>query len=410
MPDINYETIPGLVQSTLPKFLAREGGKFGGIVHEFVPRHWMGAQMLRRGSYAWEEGLTFKFDVQFLPSNIFQWVGPRTKTEMRGVQPPTRGSVARRFLQGSTYLDYTEIHHNKGLKEIIYDILKHFTAQVQIALITALNAAVTARDGNYAHESESLEGLFLIPLGWRYWATIDGLHITGDAARAVGGINPATWVDWKNQFINPVAASDGMGGISTVYDLPGALDRMFSALDFESVSVWGDLAGKVPANWVPEADTDSDATRPEDLSIYCDRRTSIGYRQVLFDREDNVGRDQARGRPKYKGVAVYDDDSMGLNNYGYGFLDDGQAAWTDRGGTYASGQWANGGEVLVCNHKHFKVLKHSQFSPRIKRAYEPEQMFGIASDYQYWMQTCCNSRRRGLGYIAGFSHPTLAAA
>ena len=42
-------------------------------------------------------------------------------------------------------------------------------------------------------------------------------------------------------------------------------------------------------------------------------------------------------------------------------------------------------------------------APFVKPPYEPEGMMGLAFEYDYWLQTLCNSRRRGIGYIAGYS-------
>lgn len=401
---VNYQNLLTLSTTTLPKFVSRAGAKDGfGLINETIPRTLLAGMLLRRARKDWSGGITWSFDLQFNRAEVGEWVGVGQKLGLRGTRPLTRGSVPRRTYQWAWYKDYQELDPNKGTFEVVQDILEMAKEDAGVAIITALENAITSYDGNWAHDGAA-SGDFLLPFGWRFWITIDGLHITGNSGYTVGGINASTQPLWQNGYINPVAASDGMRPIRSVHDLRTGWTRALRMLRFDSVRDWG-AVGKDIQN-VNQYDPDT-AETPRDLLILCDPRTSIDFREVVFGREDNVGRDQGRGRPVFKGIEVGDYDSMGMPSTGYGtFPSDGTATWPDRTtlgqAPYATGQWPNWGESCVLNTKFLHFLVDPRSFPQIKKPYEPEGLFGLAYEGKIVAQTACRSRRRGGVYVGPF--------
>lgn len=406
MLDVDLQQVLMATQSTLNKYMTRPDEPWG-IVMAYMAKTLMGGKLFRRCRESWAEGSTISYQVQFDRSTTGRWVGPNSKLALAGVKTPVTGSVPRRYYQSGTYLDYKVLDQNKGIKEVLFDVFRHFKRETAADTLLAFESAIMAPDGNYMHDGGA-DGEFLIPFGWRYWFTIDGLHITGDTTRAVGGINPSTYPGWRHPYINPVTASDGLGAITSVFELRTALERMMRELRFDSPQTWGELAGPISKKDSPSFDPDGKG-KPEDMGLYTDKRTRIFFSQVLFDREDQVTRDQARGRSVWKGIDIEDDDAMGLGDNGYGLHPTTAAAlWIDRTGTYANGQWKKGGEMLVCRHKNFHVMTHPKHSPMTKRPYEPEGMFGIGHEFDFWLQTVVNDRRAAGGLISGYSFPAAA--
>jgi hypothetical protein len=130
---------------------------------------------------------------------------------------------------------------------------------------------------------------------------------------------------------------------------------------------------------------------------------------VLFDRQDNVGYDQFQPRPTYKRMEIRGTEKLRMNAYGYGYDDTGAALWTDRTGSYASGQWANWGRTIVVNTKYFHVAVHPLHAPFQKKPYMPEGRMGLAHEGDLWLQTLCRTRRRGLGHIGPYNTDLVAA-
>lgn len=407
---VNYQTIPTALQATLARYVSAPDSQEGfGVINETIPRTFLAGRLLSRSKRNWSTGLTWDYELQFNTSEIGEWVGAGEKLALRGTRATTRGSVPRRFYQWGWFKAYHELDHNSGrggrtTREVIVDILKQAKEDACVAIVTALENVILALDGNYAHDGTG--GNFLLPFGLRYWFTIDGLHITGDTSRTIAGINPSTQTLWKNGYINPVEASDGMAPIASVYDLRKALNRALRMLRHDSIKQsWGELAKDVQK---PMAYDPDGPGKPSDLMILMDPKTSIDYRDVVFDREDNVSRDQARGRPIFKGIEVGDYDNLGVNSNGYGLDEAGNPLWTDRGGDYASGNWAGYGETFVVRADLFHFLVHPQHFPFIKRPYEPEGMMGVAYEGDAWVQTACRSRRRGGVYIGPYAVPVAA--
>lgn len=400
---INYTRIASLMDSTLARYLGRPGSDDGfGMLMEFLTKRIVLGKLMGRLKMDWKGGTTIKFPVQFTRSNVGGFSGPYAKLALKTTRGPSYGSVPIRVYGWAWFKSFLEIELNKGEHEMVRDLVRDAKSAVAADTIMAQEEAFLARDGNYLHDGEGAD--FLFPFGLRYNYTIDGLHITGDTTKSVYGINPYTYPLWRHPFINPVTSSDqGVDGrISSVYQLPIALERMMQQLSFDSPQTWGKVASDLDSKSYEPTDYDR-AAEPEDLFIMLDTRSSIDFRSVLFDRRDDVGREQAMGRPTWKGMDVMETDRLGMNSYGYGYDDDGTALWTDRTESYASGQWANYGECVVLNRKHYHVVAHPDHFPKVYPSYKPEGMEGLASEGSLWWNTLCTSRQRCGGYIGPFN-------
>lgn len=392
-----YDTIVALTQTTLPKYISKTPL---GWINEMVPKTMLAGKMLRRCKKTIEGGTTIQFDLQLEAIAPGRWVGPNEKLELKGIKSVQRGSVPWRFYQDAWFIDYKLVDLNKGTEQVIIDIMQSGKEQVSTATVQDMEDKINALDGNYNHDAAGSS--FLLPLGYRYWFTPHGFHITNDSSKSVAGINPNTYTRWKNPYITPAAASDSGDVISHIRELPQAMERMSAEMYFESADVWGELAKDIDHG--PKYDPDGKQS-PEDLMIVCDRTTNLKYREVLFDYRDDVSRDQARGRPTWKGIPVDWDVSLGLNSNGYGKDAAGNALWTDGAAAagYTVGNWPSTGEMFFFNTKYFHFICHSDHMPFVKKPYEPEGMMGLAFEYDVWLQTMCRSRRRGGGVIMGYS-------
>lgn len=397
---LDYEKVKTLAQGTLQKYLTRPGSKYG-IVNEVRPHTLVGGRLFNRCKTGiWDGGIRLSYDLMLKRSRVGQWVGPTTKIALKGTQQTTRGSVPRRFYAYGYFKSYAELDHNKGEKEVVVDLLKQAKEDVCVDTINEFEDVLMAADGNYAHDGSGTDNI--LPFGLLYWATIDGLHITGDTSKDVGGINPNTETLWKNCFINPVTSTDGMGALTSIYEWREGMQRLLRLLRWPSVSNWGAAAKDVQDKY--EFNPDGDMNPAKDLLLAVDPQTQIKYGSLTVDREDNVGRDQGRATPVFKGIPLEDDEHLGYSStYGYGYDSSGNALWTDRGGSYASGNWKGTGQTIAVNTYYMHVLTHPGHAPYVKKPYEPEGMFGLAFEGDWWLQTACRSRRRGLGTLFGYA-------
>lgn len=342
MAEVNYARMVNLLATTLDTYLGRPGSKFS-LVTECATKNVVAGRLFRRTKLDVKGGVNVRWPVQFNRAEIAEWVGPYHKGTLRGTRPPTWGSVPRRYLAWFVFKSWVELELNEGDERAqIIDTARLFKSDIAVALVDRLESAMMAKDGNYLHD-DSQESDFLLPFGLKYWCTLDGLHVTGNTTKTVGGINPNTYTLWKNPYINPVASSDGLGPIANILQLRPALERMMRLMRFDDLSAWGPVAKD--AQGVEPADPDG-RDRPDDLVIVCDAGTDVQFREVLFDRQDNVGFDQGLRRPIYKGIEIMSSDQLGMGAYGYGRDDANADLWVDRGGSYANGNWAGYGETL----------------------------------------------------------------
>ena len=402
MPDAtNYEDILTISQTTLPKSLGTPGEPHK-LINECSRHAYIAGRLLRRIKMDWDGGITIRWPLQFNRSRVGGWTHPHNKRALGGTKAPTWGSAPIRFYSFGWFKPYAELDLNKGAKQVLIDLGKLARSDVSLDLVESLEDAVLAADGNYAHDGTGDD--FMLPFGLRYVLTIDGLHIAEAGAttpaRSVYGINPGTYPAHRNPYVNPVGSSDGLGPITSVYELREAIERMFTELSFDSLDVWGKAASDFDAEGA--VDYDSKET-PKDLMMVTDRGTYTRLRRILFDREDNVGYDQYRPRPVFHGVEVRYSDSFGIDStYGWGFDSDGNALWTDRTGDYASAQWKGHGEMMILNTRYLHLAVHPQHAPLQAKPYRPEGMMGIGHEGDFWKQLICRSRRRAGAYIGPY--------
>ena len=400
---VDYNEIARLNAITLPKYLGSKGQPYK-LINEAASRDYVAGRLFRRANLKWEGGMELKFPIQFRRADVTQWGGPFSEIALKNTGAVTWGTVPWRFLEWGWFKAIHELHINRGAREVLIDLGKQCREDVSLDVCETLEETLFAEDGNYAHDGTGAD--HLIPFGLFYWVTIDGLPITGGAADLVAGINPTTYAAWQNPYINPVASADGLGTIDSIYQLRHALNRMMRLMKFDSIQTWGKLAEGVEN--APRVDPDT-AETPKDLMLLCDDRTEVNYREVLFDRQDNIGYDQSQARPTYKRLEIRGTDKLRMTAYGYGYDADGNALWTDRTGDYESGQWKNYGRTLVVNTKYFHVAVHPLHAPYQKKPYMPERRMGIAHEGDLWLQTICRSRRRGVGWIGPYNTDLVAA-
>lgn len=388
----SIEQLGLLAAHALPHYLKRPGK--GNPILEAARKHVLFGRLFKKARTDVSGGTGIRWPVHFNKSNVVQPYGPYSRMNPGTVQPARFAAIPWRAAAWSVFVDEFEIDLNKGEKEVLVDTLKLVGSVVGMNIVEFFETVGLAEDGNYQHDGQySLNDLFL---GLKYWCTIDGLHITGDTTKTVGGLNPNDLQLWRNGYINPVTASDGVGPITSMMQMRECLDRAFMDLTWDEFDYFGEMTGKVQG--APTRDWDS-GTSPKDLMIWTSKAGSIEMRQILFDREDNVGRDQHRPRPVYHGVTIHHSDLLGISQYGYGIDRNNNAMWTSRGGSYANGNWPNHHEFMLIDTNYFKVAMHPQHAPGVKKPYVPESRFGLTMEGNWWLQTMCESRQRGLYYI-----------
>jgi hypothetical protein len=405
---VSLEQIERVAASTLPKFLARPGEKLT-LVNEAADHDYVVGRLFKRIRMSVGEGSELKWPLQFERANVTTWGHAHSEITLGNTKPARWGKAPWRMLLWGWYLPYAEMHANRGIKEVLYDLGRQCREDVAVALCGDLEDAILAEDGNYAHDGTGPDNV--IPYGLLQYGTIDGLHIAeagaATPARSVADINPGTYTRWKNPFISPVASTDGLGTITSIWQFRQALNRMMRLMRFDSISAaWGNLAEGVRN--APDEDPDRKET-PEDLMILTDDKTEVAYREVLFSRQEDIGYDQFQERPAYKRLKLLGTDKLRMNAQGYGKAADGSALWTDRGGSYASGQWAGWGRALVLNTRYLHVAVHPEHGPLQKKPYVPERRMGLAHEGDLWLQLICRSRRRGIGHIGPFNTDLQAA-
>lgn len=394
---VNYANIPTLASTTLDKYFGKPGDKIS-LINETAKLDYLAGRLMKRLELKADGGINVRFPIQFNAADVANWGFPGNKGALKGTPANVWGSVPRRWLEWFWFKPMHEIELNKGAKEQLLDLGQMARSDVAISICNMLEEALLAPDGNYAHDGSGAD--FLIPFGLLYWITIDGLHVTGDTSLSVGGINPYTQALWRNQYINPVAASDGGAPITSIYQWRTAMLRGLRRMKFDSVNVYGSLAkdAKNAPTWDPTG-----KQRAEDMIICMDDRSEISLNDLIFAAEEDRGGDQFRPRPVFKGIEVWSSEALRISPSGYGYDADGNVLWVDRTGSYASGLWANYGQTLVINAKYLHFLGHSAFAPYVKKAYEPEGMFGVANEGTFSIQTMANSRRRGLFYLGPYA-------
>lgn len=399
---INYQNIANLSASTTKKWLNRKGEKYG-LINDARPKTLAVGRMFKRASTDWTGGITLAVKIKLERARVMTWMGPTDKLTMKPVPAPQEVNVPRRFIGFSVYKSYAEMDHNKGEKEVVYDVVSSMWDDVCTDTIQEFEDTILSVDGNYAHDGTGSD--YLLPLGVLYWITIDGLHITGDTSKTVGGINPNTYTNWKNPYINPVTSYDfGTDGkVTSVFELRECYQRALRMLRWIAVRpAWGAAADKMYDGDTFDPDGPEDPSK--DYIILCDPKTQIKYGSIIFDRNDNVAKDQGSQTPLFKGIPVEDAEQLGIDaTYGYGFDSTGTALWTDRTGSYASGNWKGYGVSLFLNAKLIHVLTHPNHAPFMKDPYEPEGMFGLAWEGDWWLQTVARSRKRGGCYVGPYA-------
>lgn len=406
---IDFNIIPRVQSQTLDKYVGR--GRKTPVVNETVERTvGLVAEFFRRLRRSQDSGLLIKEKLQFQrTANVAQWVLASQRTAAGDTKAPTWAEYPRRFARFHHYVDYSEIDTQKDEFEILNDLLAQAKEDVDLAVIQLLHDAFMAPDGNYAHDGNS-ENLRMF--GWRHFITPDGLHIAGQGS--IGGINPTTQSLWRNQFINPDTDSLGGRGISSIVEMRRAFSRGLQLLNFQGVNGYGKLAKNVrgvPKN--EEFFTQKDSPK-DTLIAVTDPNSFIDLSEVLFDRQDDVGRDQVLMAPVFKGVPLMESASLGINaTYGYGHDSSGNDLWTAApSGTFALDYDAalkGYGELIIVNTKYMAFDVHSDHAPHIYDSYRPEGLSGVAFEGDMWPQLTCSSRRRVGCYIGPFAGLGAAA-
>lgn len=398
---IDVNTIPRDLTSTLDRYMERGRGTVA--LNETTDRTvGLAAKFFNRTKKTWDGGNNLREKLQFNKSEVAQWVAVGSKIDFAGTKEITWSSWPRRALRWAWFLDYLEIDTNKSEEECLNDIAAQALEDAMLSVIQMLRDAWDAEDGNYMHDGTG--GNYLRMFGWRHLLTINGLHITNDSTKSIGGINPSSQALWRNPFVNPIEASDGRSPIKSIQQWRRAVTRIMTQLNFQTVAGYSVLGSKVKG--VPEGDTPDDVDKlPDDFFGMCDTGTFLDAREVMFDRADNVGTDQGGFTlaPRFKGMPFMENEKMGIGSSGYGKSKvDGSALWTDPGGDYAIGQWAGYGETAILNTKYVHLQVHGDHAPKLYPAYKPERMAGVGNEGDWWGQQTCKSRRRCGGYIGPY--------
>jgi len=396
---VALEDILRTTQSTLPHYLRKAAGG-RGLINETTARTiGITGLLWDKAKTNWPTSYEYKTKLQLSEADVGQWTAVGQKLSLKGTPAITWTSWPRRFYRWAWFLPQEEIDTNQGdAADIIHNLQEQAAEDAALCVIRALHAAVFARDGNYLHDGSADD--YLKMFGLRHLLTLDGLHISGTGS--IGGINPTTQTLWRNPFISPVGSSDygtGAGTITSATEIPRALRRAFRMLDIQGVDRYGKLAAKVEG--VKEERPQKN--KPGDgFVILASSGADEDLQTIIFDRQDNHGVDQATMNPVYKGVQVMEVEALGMNSYGYGYNDDGSAAWTDRTGSYASGNWPSYQEIMVINTDHLILAVHPDHNPASYPTYKPEGMVGVAYEGDIWPQLACDSRRRLGCYIGPF--------
>ena len=397
---ISYEVALRTVAQTLPVWVDRAKNAINETVLQTFP---VDALIIDKIKKDYTGGLTIQEKLQFTKANVGKWVAMDEKLALGGTRGPTWLSTAMRTMRSAHFIGGDELESQDRDDVIINNLERQAKEDVALFHISMIHDAMWAADGNYAHDGITD---FLAPFGFRHLITLDGLHVTGSTTTAIQGINASTQSLYRNQFINPVTASDGGKPITSYTQIRTAFDRAFRMLHYGGVQGFGKLASKVTG--VPDTQTVRKSMLSDDYIILADGKFHDDYGALVFDRMDNIGEDQGFPVRKYRGVPILWTEGLGMNSYGYGYDSAGNALWTDRGSSYASGKWAGYSEALVLYLPEWRFYVGSQSGPKEWPPYKPEGMDGIAYETKYRCQLSVRSRRRGGVYVGPF--PGAAAA
>lgn len=398
---ISYELALRTLNQTLPKWVDRSKNAINETVLQTYP---ITALLIDKIKRDYTGGLTIQEKLQFTKANVGKWVAMDEKLSLGGTRGPTWLSTAMRTMRSAHFIGGDELESQDSDEVIINNLERQAKEDVALFHISMIHDALWSIDGNFAHDGTTD---FLAPFGFRHLLTLDGLHITGSSTTSIQGINASSQALYRNQYINPVSASDGGKAITSYTQIRNVLDRAFRMLHFGGVQGFGKLAKNVSG--VPDTQTIRKSALSDDYVIVTDGKFHDDYGALVFDRMDNIGEDQGFPVRKYRNVPMLWSEGLGINStYGYGYDSAGNTLWTDRGGSYASGSWKGYSEAMVFYLPEWRFYVGSQSGPKEWPPYKPEGMDGIAYETKYRCQLSVRSRRRGGVYVGPF--PGSAAA
>lgn len=382
----SYELVERVLSSNLPQYLDRMKNAVNETVSQTIG---LEAGLFQKIRKTYDGGTTCKEKLQFNRAAVGQWAAMDQKITMGGTRGPSQNEVAMRRLHSAHFIAFDEVDAQGDEKTVINNIVSQAKEDVDLFHLSMIRDAFHSRDGNYAHDGSSN---FLAPYGWRHLLTIDGLHVTGSAVTNILGINASTQSLYRNPYINPVAASDGGKPWTSMTQIRNVFDRAFRMLHYTGVGAWGTVTKNVKG--VPDTPLIRKTNAGPDYVILCDGVMHDDFGGIVFDRMDNVGADQGFPVRVYKGVPILWSEGLGMNSSGYGYMNDGTAAWADRGGSYASGSWQNYSEAVLLYLPEWRFWSTSQRSPKIFPPYKPELMAGLCYETEYRCALSVRSRRR----------------
>lgn len=407
---VQISQIERLLGSTLAKYITKRGGKLG-LVNDTARHSYVAGQLFKRILLKLDGGLKLAWQIQLEESRVTQHLGPHDRITLGTTKPPQTATADWRILGAGWMTLAVEMALNRGEDVVLHDLGKKAAGEITLGIANDTEEDFFAPDGNRYHDGTG--GVNNIMLGLLYYATIDGLNIAEAGATtpalAVAGINPGTYPNWKNGYISPVGSSDGLGTIDNVYQLPSAYDRAMTDMSFDRItSPWSAEVGE------PQGIDPTDFDRPEragDLFFAADHATAHAWGSVLRARRpDDVGYDGQTPVPTYKRTRIQGVPELLIDaTYGYGFDSSGTPLWTDRTGSYASGQWKGRGQSILINTRYLHMAGVEDWMPHIAKSYKPEGLMAVAVEGWMYHQLVCRSRKRGVYYVGPYDVSVAAS-
>ncbi len=398
-------TSMNIVATTLERYLTKDGRD--NWINEVTGHSYFFRRLLKRCKEEAKSGSVVRGTSDLVGSGGGQWLHPGGIMRLDGVQAPYHSLSPRRYWYKGWFLSEPEIQANSGPEQII-KLVEFAKEQVMTGCANEFEATLFEPTGNFDHYADGPDAVKV--QGIKYAITYDGL--APDGTNSVFGINASTLPNWRNQFITPLGSSDQFSrignrsfAIRSTQEVRMAMQRMTDMCKFKSPD------GYASIKHVPKMMDNPDR---DEYWILMDFYTYTNFGELLFDRRDDVGSEQYYGRRTFSGIPIEFSEYLGIGSNGVYRDEDGNelfAAGARAAGTglsaFASGDWANTGEIYFLNLKTYRIWVDPDYAPGFIGPFRPDSQHGVGQHVTWWWNTLALSRKRQ-GVIAGFSNDLVA--
>lgn len=396
MPSYSLSENVAFVNSTLAKWLKAAGTK--GWTNCLTRHSYLVDKFLQRAKIDASSGSSIEFGVALNGQDSGGWEGPNESFSLVSGTAAMTGRAYWRKCTANVYMSEVEEMLNSG-SEARYDLPTLFKTQMNVSAANVLNDALTHPTGNYDHYTDTTG--HVRAQGLKYAITYNGLATDGLGTTVYGIAHSNT--RWRNQFITPLGTSETefnySNPITSIEDVRDALERMQMLCRYVSPEGF-------EINYVTEV---GEAPDRDEYMMCSDYAFINNFRNVLFDRRDDVRTDQWMGLPTWHGMPIYFDKNLGIGSTGL-WLDSNSQSYFDhsiagRTDGLTAGAYPNSSEVYFVNLKTWKLFIHPQANPKLKEI-KPTNQDGHGWRMYYLLNSVCLDRSSN-GVVALFPNSRL---